>query len=186
MNPNGIKKNDTIIVKPKDGTERIARATKVAPWSKNPKFTVVNWISLCGEWKGKADAKNCTTAPAEAIPQPAAVHPIMAAWSFGKTKRGPQMMEGYYFAAPILHNGKKVGEMVDEGNGGGAYPERMEPVLRQKFHDDCVAWVKANGCDDTFGMEESYWGWYENSRNKGIDAAAHFKAEAAAEAYANG
>lgn len=183
MNPNSIKKNDIILVTRDNGTVTLGTATKVAPWSKNPKLTLVNYHFKEGEamYASRADARKCSLAPAHMIPKPpesAPVHSIMAAWSIGKTKRGPQMMEGYYFSAPILLNGKKVGIIADEGNGGCTMTRFKDRSVETAFQAACKAWAMANGASGTYLEAESeFWGWYEDERVKGITAEAYFKAQ---------
>ena len=186
MNPNGIKKNDYIRVTRDNGDVLFGRATKVAPWTKNPKVTVVSYIFADDEgleYSSKADARKCALAPADRIPkapEAASVHPIMAKWSLGKTKRGPQMMEGYYFSAPILLNGKKVGEVVDEGNGGCTMIRFFKDyTLRLAFEKDCTEWCKVNGADmDHIEAESEFWSWWDDARPKGKDAVTYFKESA--------
>jgi hypothetical protein len=176
-----IRKNSFINVKRNDGTVILARATKVAPWVKNPKVTVVNWISFDEQWKGVADLKNCTLATAIEIPKEpvgAPVDPSMAQWSLGKIKRGPQMMEGYYFAIPVLFNGVKVGELVDEGNGGCVITRFKDYTLAKTFEDACDKWALENGADGRCNDgKEHFWGWWDEARPKGIDAKTFFKSE---------
>jgi hypothetical protein len=182
MNPNSIKKNDMILVTRANGKEYLGKATKVGPWSKNPKITIVNYhfADEAGVmWSAKADAVKCKIAPASMLPkepEPAAIHPIMARWSLGKTKRGPQMMEGYYFAAPVLLNGKKVGEVIDEGNGGSVMTRFKDHLLATAFEKDCTEWCKVNGADMSYLEAESeFWAWWDEARPKGKDAATFFK-----------
>lgn len=181
MNPNGIKKNDWINVTRDNGTVILGRATKVAPWSKNPKVTVVNFHFTDEnglEYTAKADAKRCGLVPLNMIPkapEAASTHPIMAKWSLGKTKRGPEMMEGYYFAVPVLLNGKRVGEIIDEGNGGGTMTRFKDRDTEKTFHADCKAWCVAHGDTNPYECEGDFWSWWDDSRPKGKDAATHFK-----------
>lgn len=184
MNPNSIKKNDWILVTRESGEVILGQATKVGPWVKNPKITVVNFHFTDDKglmYAAKADARKCVIAPADRIPkgpEPAAVHPIMAKWSLGKTKRGPMMMEGYYFAVPVLLNGKRVGEIVDEGNGGSTMTRFKDHTLTKQFENDCTEWCKANGADMTYlEVESEFWSWWDEARPKGTDAATYFKNE---------
>lgn len=177
MNPNGIKKNDPILVTRDNGEVWVGKATKVAPWTKNPKITVVTFISSDenGDFRCTADARRCTIAPADALPKEAETHPIMAKWSLGKTKRGPEMMEGYYYSVPVLLNGKKVGEIIDEGNGGGNFTRFKDHTLEIAFNADCKAWAKANGDDSEYEHASEFWGWWEEAKPKGKDAVTYFK-----------
>lgn len=183
MNPANIKKNDWIRVTRNDGTIIVGKATKVGPWSKHPMVTVINYMFTDPNdglvYTSKADARKCVKAmpcdiPKE--PEAAPVHPSMAKWSLGKTKRGPQMMEGYYFAAPVLLNGKKVGEVIDEGNGGCVMTRFNDYNLRAAFEKDCTEWCKVNGASMThLEAESEFWSWWEEARPKGKDAATYFK-----------
>lgn len=183
MNPNSIKKNDWILVTRESGEVILGQATKVGPWAKNPKITVVNFHFTDDKglmYAAKADARKCVMAPADRIPkgpEPAAIHPIMAKWSLGKTKRGPMMREGHYFAVPVKLNGKTVGEIIDEGNGGCTETRFKDRHTEKQFHDDCLEWCKANGADMTYlEVESEFWSWWDEARVKGIDSAAYFKA----------
>jgi hypothetical protein len=184
MNPNGIKKNDWILATRNDGSVLLGRVTKVAPWVKNPKFTIVNYHYTDDKgimYATNADATRCVLAPADRIPkgpEPAATDPIMAKWSLGKTKRGPQMMEGYYFSVPVLLNGKRVGEIIDEGNGGSNMTRFKDHTLAKQFENDCTEWCKSHGLDMSYReVESDFWGWWDDARSKGIDAATFFKNE---------
>ena len=181
-----IRKNSLINVKRADGTTILARATKVAPWVKNPKVTVVNWISFDEKWKAVADLKNCTLATALEVSAAskaleAAFAPLdesMKGWSLGSLKKGPQMMEGYYFSAPIFFNGNKVGEIIDEGNGGCVITRFKDHTLAMTFEAACDKWALENGADGRCADgKENFWGWWDDARPKGIDAKTFFKGE---------
>lgn len=182
MNPSNIKKNDHILVTRDNGKEYLGVATKVGPWSKNPNITVVNYHfkdEMDVAWSAKADARKCRMAPADMIPKPpeaAPTCPIMAKWSLGKTKRGPQMMEGYYFSVPVLLSGKRVGEIIDEGNGGSNFSRFKDHVIGKAFNDDCLLWAKYNGANlDHIEAESEFWSWWDDARPSGKDAATYFK-----------
>lgn len=181
MNPANIKKNDNILVTRDNGKEYLGVATKVGPWKPNPKITVVNYHfkdEMGVAWSAKADARKCRLAPADMIPKPpeaAPIHPIMAKWSLGKTKRGPMMMEGYYFAIPVLLNGKRVGEIIDEGNGGSNFTRFKDHNLAREFENDCKEWAKANGDTSEYEHATEFWGWWDEARPSGKDAATYFK-----------
>jgi hypothetical protein len=178
MNPNGIKKNDHILVTRDNGKEYLGTATKVAPWSKNPKITVVNYHfkdEMGIAWNAKADARKCRMAPSDMLPKVAETHPIMAKWSLGKTKRGPMMMEGYYFSVPVLLNGKRVGEIIDEGNGGSNFTRFKEHHFAINFDNDCREWCKANGDNSEYEHASEFWGWWDEARPEGKDAVTYFK-----------
>ena len=176
MNPNGIKKNDYILVTRDNGKVILGRATKVAPWSKNPKVTVVNYHFKDGEamYAAKADARKCRMAPADMIPEAAPIHPIMKDWDVGPMRKGPMMMEGYYFSSTISFFGKKVGKIVDRGDGGMVDLEFKDFATQRKFEEDAKKWASANGGDENDGYEE-FWTWMTDHRHRGIPADTYFK-----------
>jgi len=186
MNPNGIKKNDPILVTRQDGSIVAAKATKVSLWVKNTNITLINYIFTDPKdglvYTSRADARKCsmgTPAMLPKEPEAAPVHPTMAKWTLGKTKRGPQMMEGYYFAIPVLLHGKKVGEIIDEGNGGSVMTRFASHEVGRLFSKDCIEWAKANGASMSYLEAESeFWAWWDEFRPNGKDAATYFKEEA--------
>jgi hypothetical protein len=186
MNPNGIKKNDWIQVTRDNGEVILGIATKVAPWSKNPKRTVVNYKDVADTFTSRADAVRCKIADPILVAATAAniaskyapLDACMAGWSLGKMKKGPQMMEGYYFASPILFNDVKVGEIIDEGNGGCVITRFKDHNLAKTFEDACDKWALENGADGRYADgKEHFWGWWDDARTKGIDAKTFFKNE---------
>jgi hypothetical protein len=178
MNPNSIKKNDRIFVTRDNGEVLLGVATKVGPWSKNPNITVVNYHFKKGDasFTSKADARRCKIAPPEMAPPKAEVHPIMKDWDVGPLRRGPMMMEGYYFHSMLSFCGKRVGKIVDAGNGGPVELEFKDRKIEQKFIDDAKKWALANGGDENDGFEE-FWSWMTDERNNNISAEAFFKAK---------
>lgn len=183
MNPNGIKKNDYILVTRENGETWFGRAVKVAPWTKNPKITVVNYHykdANGDEYKVTADARKCVLAPTDMhpkAPEVAPLDPCMAGWELGKTQRGPMMMEGHYYHVMVLFNGKRVGKIIDEGNGGptmtGHFNDR---TLEKVFNDNCTTWAKNNGADMNYLEAASeFWAWWDEYRPKGKDAKTYFK-----------
>ena len=181
-----IRKNSIINVNRKDGTIILARATKVAPWVKNPNVTIVNWISFDEQWKSTADLKNCTLATALEVSaaskeKEVAMAPLdacMEGYSLGKTKKGPMMMEGYYFAIGVYKDNKKIGELVDEGNGGPVMSRFTNHADGIIFGEACRKWAMQNLADGRYGDEyEHFWGWWDEARPKGIDAKTYFKNE---------
>ena len=126
-------------------------------------------------YASKGDARRCTKAPADMLPKEAETHPIMAKWSLGKTKRGPEMMEGHYYSVPVLLNGKKVGEIVDEGNGGMNITRFKDHRLAINFDNDCREWAKANGDTSESEHATEFWSWWDECKPKGKDAATYFK-----------
>jgi hypothetical protein len=100
----------------------------------------------------------------------------MAKWTLGKTKRGPCMDEGYYYEANILLHGKKVGLIVDEGNGGCTITRFIDHRITINFHNDCMEWAKANCADmDHIEAESDFWQWWDEARPIGKDAFIFFK-----------
>jgi hypothetical protein len=183
MNPANIKKNDPILVTRQDGRILAAKATKVGPWSKNPKITLVNYIFTDPKdglvYTSKSDARKCSMGTNDMLPkepEPAKTHPIMAKWTLGKTKRGPMMMEGYYFAVPVLLHGKKTGEVIDEGNGGSVMTRFDSHEVGRLFEADCREWCKVNGASMSYLEAESeFWSWWDEARPQGIDASTYFE-----------
>jgi hypothetical protein len=169
------------VVTKKNGTIN-AIVDKVFPDPNNPKQVYVKFTSIGiisdaqGDYKikGTAHISSCT-----AIADPSApTDPIMAKWSLGKEKKGPEMMEGYYFASPILLHGKKVGEAVDEGNGGDMYVRCSSSELARMFEKDCAEWLKKNcpGSRYADGVSDFYL-WWHDARPIGKDAATYLREE---------
>jgi hypothetical protein len=172
-----IKKGSLIKVTTIDGATHPARATKVAPFKSGA--LSVCWISLDGQWKGKSKIENCHMLTDQEIvaatPAVAPTHATMSSWAYGKEKRGPMMMEGYYFASPIYFNGKRVGQQVDYGNGGAMEVECGE--LNAKFYADCLLWEMANHKNDKpCEPHANFYEWWHDHRPRGITAAEYFKA----------
>ena len=181
---NTIVKNNSIKVTCKDGSVILAQVKAITEYGPTPDTWLVNWKSLDGEWKGKAYLKNCVKmTPLECAEAAKAreakfapIDPIMAKWTLGTTKRGPQMMEGYYFSIAVYLGAKKVGEIIDEGNGGCVITRFKDHSLA--FEKDCDTWALANGADGrTNNGIEHFWGWYDDARPKGIDAKKFFENE---------
>jgi hypothetical protein len=186
MNPNNVKKNDWIYVTRDNGDVILGIATKVAPWSKNPKITVVNWKDAAETFTCTADARRCRLATPDEVAKfndaksanYAPMDPCMAGWSLGKTKRGPQMMEGYYFAIGVYKDNKKVGEIVDEGNGGCVVTRFKNHADETLFREACRKWAMQNLADGRYADElEHFWGWWDEARPNGISAKDYFKNE---------
>lgn len=179
-----IVKNNSIKVSCKDGSVVLARVVSVKENTINADASLVSWKSLDGEWKGKAYLKHCVKmTPLECAEAAKAheakfapVHPIMEKWMLGTTKRGPQMMEGYYFAIGVYRNNKKVGEVIEEGNGGPVITRFNDPSLAHAFAKDCTEWCRVNGASMAYlEAEAEYWNWYDNARPKSKDAVTFFK-----------
>lgn len=62
-------------------------------------------------------------------------------------------LEGYGFSATVTRNGKKVGEVVDEGNGGAPYL-RLGPDDQTAFHAEAASFHPADVAD--WSREENY------------------------------
>jgi hypothetical protein len=185
MNPNNIKKNDWIRVTRNDGTIIVAKATKVAPWSKNPVVTVVNYIFTDPAnglmYSSKSDARKCVKAMECDIPKGpklAPLDPVVADWEVGPLRRGPAMTDGYYFSSTVSYKGKKVGKIVDRGDGGCTDLEFKDYNLQNKFMDDTKKWAAANGGGANDGTDE-FWAWMTEDRLKGVDAKTFFVNEKA-------
>jgi hypothetical protein len=98
----------------------------------------------------------------------------MKDWDVGPMKRGPMRMEGYYFSSTVSFQGKKVGKIVDRGDGGMVDLEFKDYNLHRKFGEDANKWAIANGGDANDGYEE-FWTWMTDDRPKGIDAKKFFE-----------
>lgn len=181
MIPLPFSKNNPIKVTLKSGEVVLARITRYSE-----ETGMLNWIDKNEKWQGKIHVSKVVKATPEEVlawskakeATMAPISPIMAKWSLGKTKRGPMMMEGYYFSAPVLLNGKRVGEVIDEGNGGSVMTRFKTHDLDRAFNADCKEWALAHGASGSY-LEAAceFWGWYEDERTKGITAEAYFKAQ---------
>jgi hypothetical protein len=176
-----ITKGSYVSVKSKDGSTTKAIVDKVGPWSKNPKIILVNWtgIEIITDERGSFKVKGKTLlASCTEIPDPcASSDPIMAKWSLGKEKKGPMMMEGHYFASPLFLNGKRVGDVVDEGHGGCMTVQEKVLGISAQLHADCEAWEKKNNPHYSPHSESlaDWHSWYQDERPQGKDAATYFK-----------
>ena len=182
-----IVKNNSIKVSCKDGSVVLARVVSVKENTINADASLISWKSLDGEWKGKAYLKHCVKmTPLECAEASLAreakfapIHPIMAKWMLGTTKKGPMMMEGYYFSIAVYLGAKLVGKIVDAGQGGPTDVQFKDHNIGRAFEKDCMEWCRVNGASLThIEPAAEYWGWYDDARTKGIDAAAFFKAQA--------
>lgn len=176
-----FSKNNPIKVTLKSGEVVLARITRY-----NEATGMLNWIDKNEKWQGKSHVGNVVKATPEEIlvwakaqeAKFAPISSIMAKWVLGSTKRGPKMMEGYYYSIAVYRDGKKVGNIVDEGNGGCTDTRFKDHTVERAFQADCKAWAVANGASGTYLEAESeFWGWYEDERVKGITAEAYFKAQ---------
>jgi hypothetical protein len=174
-----IAKNSPIKVTLKNGSTILANVTKVDG-------NAVSWIAKDKTWKGKMNLTSVVPAtPLECAEwakaqaaKEAPIDPIMAKWTLGTIKRGPKMMEGYYFSIGVYRDGKKCGEMIDEGNGGCVITRFKDHSVGLAFEKDCDNWALANGADGrTNSGIEHFWGWYDEARPKGIDAKKFFENE---------
>jgi hypothetical protein len=150
------------------GEKIFARITRFDP--SNGK---VSWKDLDENWKGAISVKRVVAAdPVEfkawqdAKTAKMAPMPVeMARWSFGKSKRGPEMMEGYYYSTPILLDGKKVGEVIDEGFGGPIYSRCKDMTIQRQFDADLKEFRKNYNID--FEPLSYLLEWWEDSRPSG-------------------
>lgn len=143
----------------------------------------VSWKDKDGNWKGSTHCTRVIKATPEEVlawskakaDKVAPIDFIMKDWDIGKTKRGPQMMEGHYYCVNVLLCGKKVGKIVDYGNGGPVDLEFCDRRIQNKFLEDTKKWELANGGDAKYGASfEDFWHWMEDDRLKGIDAKTYF------------
>ncbi len=164
----------------KDDTTILARITKYTEAT-----GIVKWLDVAGTWSGSihvsaaivASPEDVRAAEAAAAARMAPVDPCMDGWTLGTSKRGPMMMEGSYYAIPVLHHGKAVGKLVDRGDGGSVWTEFKDHALGRTFEKACAAWVAAS--TDSPGHHEPtacFWHWWENDRPKGITAKAYLEA----------
>ena len=165
-----LSKGSIVAVKLKDGTTVNATITKIGPWKKNPKITIVDWNSLDLKLSGTNLPEHCTI-----IPDPAAIpDPLIADWSLGPTKKGPAMMEGYYFSSILYYKGKKVGKIVDRGDGGMNDVEAPSTIANQFTHD-ILAWSNKYSLSEHGDEIAEWWTWWEGYRPTGMDAPTYFK-----------
>jgi hypothetical protein len=86
------------------------------------------------------------------------------------------MMEGYYFSADILFDGKKIGMIVDEGNGGCITTRFNDRAMSIAFEKDCKEWCRVHGAHmEHTEYESEFWTWWDEARPKNKDAATYFK-----------
>lgn len=174
-------KHNPIKITLKNGEVILAKITRF-----NDETGKVNWKDKADPpmWSGTTHCTRVIKATPEEVLVWAKAHavtlaptdPCMARWSLGKTKRGPMMMEGYYFAVPVLLNGKKVGEIIDEGNGGSVMTRFKDHLLATAFEKDCTEWCRKNGASmDYLEAESEFWAWWDEGRAKGKDAATFIK-----------
>jgi hypothetical protein len=171
MNPLNLVKGSIIVCTQKDdnGKPIIGKVTKIGPWSKNPKITVLNWISVNGDFKGRCDAAKVTLSDYKPpVIVEATVDSCMAAWSLGKEKKGPMMMEGHYFESALYFNGKKVGIVCDRGDGGPMDVTCKDFAVARQFEADCKVWGEKNGHNDA--DFETFYSWWHDGRPEGKDA----------------
>ena len=151
------------------GEKIFAKVTRFDPVSGK-----VSWKDLDEHWKGSLHVSRVVVADPQLVKdweaskqsQIAPMPTVMSRWSFGKTKRGPAMMEGHYYEAPILLDGKKVGLVVDEGYGGPIDEHISDPNIRKQFNND-INTLRA-AYPEFREMLSHLWSWWEDDRNKGI------------------
>jgi hypothetical protein len=167
-------KHNPIKVTLKNGEVILARITRF-----NAETGKVNWIDKGEKWKGTTHCTRVIKATPEEVLAWSKAHevvaapldPCMAGWTLGKTKRGPQMMEGYYFAIGVYKDSKKVGELVDEGYGGPVVTRFKNHADETLFREACRKWCQNCAADGRYADEcELFWGWWDEGRTKGIDA----------------
>jgi hypothetical protein len=174
-----FSKNNPIKITLKDGSTILARITRF-----NPDNGKVNWIDLDEKWKGflhvskvvKADPKEIATLAAAKAAKVAPVDPIMSSWTIGPMKRGPMMMEGYYYSSTIIFANKRVGKIVDRGDGGMTDLEFSDYALQRQFVECTKRWAIDNGAEDSpyASFIDDYWTWYLEDRVNGKDAKTYF------------
>ena len=171
-----ISKHRPIKVTLKDGRTILARVTK-------QDGDKINWISKDNTWKGKCLFSSVVQATPEEVlafvnaqkAKLAPIHPLMANWTLGTTKRGPKMMEGYYYEVPIFYKNRCVGSLVDEGNGGCVDVRINDRACANQLSEDSKNWVEACGAKDSRESESSFWTWWEEARPHGKDSVTFFK-----------
>ncbi len=170
-------KHNPIKVTLKNGEVILARITRF-----NEATGKVCWIDKGEKWKGTTHCTKVVKATPEEVlawskvkeDTMAPVDPIMKDWAVGPMKRGPMMMEGYYFASTVTFRGTRVGKIVDRGDGGMVDLEFKDLSLHRQFGEDANKWAVANGGDAQDGYEE-FWAWYCDERPTGKDAKTFFK-----------
>jgi hypothetical protein len=148
----------------------------------------VCWIDLDRKWKGsmhvthvvraepKEIADRAAAAAAAAAAKAAPVDAVVSKWEIGPMRRGPMMMEGYYFASTILYEGKRVGKIVDRGDGGMTDLEFSDYALQRQFVEDTKKWAEANGAEISPYVSniDDFWDWFLVDRPNGITAKTYF------------
>lgn len=173
-------KHNPIKITLKNGETILAKITRF-----DPETGKVCWKDKAEKWKGSTHCTRVIKATPEEVLAWSKAHevavapldPCMAGWELGKTQRGPMMMEGYYYHVMVLFNGKRVGKIVDEGNGGPTMTEHFKDhTLEKVFNDNCTTWARNNGADMQYLEAASeFWAWWDEGRTKGLDAKSFFK-----------
>lgn len=180
-----ITKKSILSVTLKDGSTILAKITKI-----DAATGKVSWADLNGAWRGSLHISRAVEATVfqlnarelEKEALKAIADPIIAAWSFGPQRRGPLMREGYYFSSVVFHNGKRVGKIVDRGDGGEVVLEFVDRALASSFEHDVRQWVSISGGDIHDGISD-FWSWMTEHRNLGVDAAQFFAKKAGNSAH---
>jgi len=162
---------DSVISVSINGIMSSAKVIKIGPWVKNKDIIAVNWISLDNAFKGVSDIRKCAEMEDPAAP----TDPIMARWSIGKEKMGPMMREGHIFSSPLMLDGKKIGSIVDGGNGGTMYVIAPN-TERNLFEKNCAQWSEVNGAEKSDTIAK-FLGWWHDARPLGTDAKMYFASE---------
>jgi hypothetical protein len=171
-----FSKHNPIKITLKNGEVILARITRF-----NAETGKVNWIDKGEKWKGtthvtrlvKADPKEIADWAAAKASKVAPVDAGVSKWEIGPMRKGPMMMEGYYFASTVLYEGKRVGKIVDRGDGGPTDLEFNDHTLERQFIADTKKWAIDNGGDEHDGFEE-FWTWFLDDRPNGITAKTYF------------
>lgn len=175
-----FSKHNTIKITLDDGSTILARITRY-----NEQTGKVCWIDRDEKWKGSMHASKVVVASPKEVAEWSAnkaskvapLDPCMAGYELGKTKKGPMMMEGYYFSVAVYKDHKKIGEIVDEGNGGTVDTRNFKnPADERLFNEACRKWCENNGADLQYVEEASeFWTWWDTARLNGTDAKTYFK-----------
>ena len=174
-------KHNPIKITLKNGETILAKITRF-----DPETGKVCWKDKAEKWKGSTHCTRVVKATPEEVLAWSKAHevavapldPCMAGWELGKTKRGPMMMEGYYFAIAVYKDHKKVGELVDEGCGGPVMTRFKNHADEILFMEACRNWCQNNLADGRYADEcELFWAWWDEGRPKGISAIDFNKSE---------
>lgn len=143
----------------------------------------VSWKDLDENWKGSFHVSKVVAANPEEFKawqdakttKMAPMPTEMSRWSFGKTKRGPAMSDGYFFSSPILLDGKVVGEVYDEGTGGPVDSRFKNTTIWKQFENDLKEFKK----NYPTMMEPLFWlwNWWDDGRLNGTTFSQYYANE---------